>query len=196
LAPGASGADCRLIAVSSNGWHAGVYLPAAAFPADGPVRGAFPAARWFAVGWGDARAYPGSLNPFNGAAAILWPTRSVLHIAGLSADPRRAYRQDYVDVAVSAAGYRGLVAALESELALDEADRPIRVADGLDPRGSGFYAARSRYHLFNTCNVWLAARLKESGLPTGWPGGRLLPGGLMRSLARRAPDACPAPVAP
>jgi uncharacterized protein (TIGR02117 family) len=187
----ASAGDCHLIAVSSNGWHANVYLPADAFPADGPVRRAFPDARWFAIGWGDASAYVTGVNLFNSLAAIAWPTPSVLHVAALNRDPREAYVSAYRDLALSGEGLAALTSALESELALDGEGAPRFVADGLDPRGSAFFAAYSRYHAFNTCNVWAAARLREAGLDTGWSGGHLLPSSLLNRLERTAPSRCP-----
>jgi len=30
---------------------------------------------------------------------------------------------------------------------------------------SRFYASRERFHLFKTCNVWVATALREAGLP-------------------------------
>ncbi|MCC5996830.1 MAG: DUF2459 domain-containing protein, partial [Oceanicaulis sp.] len=183
--------DCTLIGVSSNGWHGGVYLPADAFEPDSALRQRFPGARWFAIGWGDVRAYPGPLGPVNGFTAIAWPTGSLVHAAGLARDPREAYAQDYVDAALSAEGLARLTGAIEAELARDAAGAAIEAGPGLDPRGSAFFEARSSYHLFNTCNVWLARHLRAAGLDTGWPGGHVLPATLIARLEARAPQTCP-----
>lgn len=183
--------DCQLIAVSSNGWHANIYLPADAFPAGGAMRSTFPEARWLSIGWGDAEAYVTGVNLANSFTAIVWPTPTVLHVAALQRDPREAYLSEYRDVVLSGDGLARLVAALEAELALDAAGAPQIVADGLDPRGSAFLAARSRYHAFNTCNVWTAARLREAGLDVGWTGGHLLPASLLNRLERTALSTCP-----
>ncbi|MFC4724092.1 DUF2459 domain-containing protein [Glycocaulis abyssi] len=187
----ASADDCHLAAISSNGWHANFYLPADAFPGDGPMRAAFPDARWFAIGWGDEGAYVDGVNPLNSIAAIAWPTRSVVHVAALGRDPREAYLSEYRDVALSGEALATIVDALETELVLDEAGAPGFVAEGLDPRGSAFFAGRSSYHAFQTCNVWTAARLREAGLDTGWTGGHLLPSSLLNRLGRTAPSSCP-----
>ncbi|WP_429910969.1 DUF2459 domain-containing protein [Glycocaulis sp.] len=183
--------DCHLAAISSTGWHANFYLPADAFPGDGPVRTAFPDARWFSIGWGDAGAYVDGVNPLNSIAAIAWPTRSVVHVAALGRDPREAYLSEYRDVALSGEALAIIVEALEAELALDEAGAPRFVAEGLDARGSAFFTGRSTYHAFNTCNVWTAARLREAGLDVGWTGGHLLPASLLNRLGRTAPSSCP-----
>jgi len=183
--------DCHVIAVSSNDWHTGFYLPANAFPADGALRAAFPDARWFAIGWGDKSAYVTGTNPVNGFAAIVWPTASVLHVAALGRNPREAYASEYRDVALSGEGLTTLITALEAELALDGQGAPRFVAEGLDSRGSAFFAARSSYHAFQTCNVWAAARLRDAGLDVGWTGGHLRPSSLLNRLGRTAPSACP-----
>ncbi|MCH8521208.1 DUF2459 domain-containing protein [Glycocaulis sp.] len=187
----ASEGDCHLIAVSSTGWHANLYLPAGAFPEDGAMRTAFPGARWFSVGWGDEAAYVTGVNPLNSIAAIAWPTPSVVHVAALSRDPREAYVSEYRDVALSGEGLTTLIRALEAELVLDEAGAPVFVAEGLDPRGSAFFTGHSRYHAFQTCNVWTAVRLREAGLDVGWTGGHLLPSSLLNRLGRTAPSRCP-----
>lgn len=192
-APPPQPGDCALIGVSSNGWHAGLYLPADAFEAESALRTEFPDAQWFAIGWGDVRAYPGPLGPVNGFAAIAWPTGSLIHAAGLTRDPREAYRQDHVDVAVSRAGLARLVEAIEAELARDEDGGAMVAGPGLDPRGSAFLKGRSSYHLFNTCNVWLARHLRDAGVDAGWPGGHVLPATLVSRLESRAPGACPPP---
>jgi uncharacterized protein (TIGR02117 family) len=180
---------CVLGAVSSNGWHAGVYLPADVFPENGPLRAAFPEAGWFAIGWGDARAYP-RLGIGEAISSVAWPTPSVLHVAAMNRDPRGAYRQDYRDIALTADQAARLAAEIEAELALS-AEGNVQVAEpGLDPRGSLFLKARSSYHALNTCNVWIARRLEDAGVETGWTGGHLLPASLLRALSRRAPDTC------
>ncbi|MFW5661976.1 MAG: DUF2459 domain-containing protein [Oceanicaulis sp.] len=183
--------DCVEIALSSNGWHAGLYLPADAFSPGGPVRTAFPDADWFAVGWGDARAYPGPLGPWNALTAVLWPTRSAVHLAAPGRDPRTAYRQNHVDLALSQAQLDTLATAIEAEFALGPDGGAVRLADGLDRRGSAFFAGRSRYHAFRTCNVFIARRLEEAGVETGRAWGHLLPESLLRAAARRNPQSCP-----
>jgi len=189
-APPPEPGDCALIGVSSNGWHAGVYLPAAAFPKDGPIRQRFPDAAWFAIGWGDARAYRDNAALRHWLSAGLRPTASTLHVAGLTRDPRQAYAQDWTNVALSQDGARRLAAALEAELVRGADGGAVVLGPGLDPRGSRFLAGRSKYHAFNTCNVWMARALNAAGANTGWPAGRLLPGGLMRALENGA-TTCP-----
>lgn len=177
--------DCTVIALSSNGWHAGFYLPAAAFGVDSRVRAAFPDADWLAVGWGEVRAYPGPLTPGRAAAAIAWPTGGLVHVSAHGRDPRAGLRQDHLDLAVSSQTLDRLAGLIEAEITGPP------VAPGL-ARESAFFPARTSYHALRTCNVWLAQRLELAGIETGWTPGHLLPGSLLRAVERRTPRTCPA----
>ncbi len=188
-APGLREGPCVQAGLGATGWHANLYLPAEAFNAEGPLRRWRPDADWFAIGWGDARAYRG-LGPLNGAGAVLWPTRSVLHAAWFDRDPRLAYAGDEMGLALAPDKARALADAIEQDLALSAAGRVRVQGEGLDPRGSAFLAAAPRYHLFQTCNVWLARQLEAAGVETGWTGGHLLPGSLLRAVKRAAPQSC------
>ncbi|MGJ3232275.1 MAG: DUF2459 domain-containing protein [Oceanicaulis sp.] len=176
--------DCTRIAVTSNGWHAGLYLPAEAFAPGGAVRAQFGEADWVAVGWGDARAYPEPLTVPRALAAIAWPTASVVHVSAHDRDPRTAFRQDHVDVAVSAETLQRLTALIEAEIT------GPAVRDGLTRR-SAFFPGRSSYHAFETCNVWLAQTLEQAGVETGWTPGHLRPGSLLRAVERTTAQTCP-----
>lgn len=177
--------ECTLIAVTSTGWHAGLYLPAGAFAPDSPVRRAFPRARHVWVGWGEARAYPGPLTLAKAVRAIAWPTPSVVHVSAHERDPRTVFGQAHVDVAVSARTLDRLAAQIEAEIAGGP------VAPGLTGE-SAFFPARSSYHALKTCNVWLAQALEEAGIETGWTPGHLAPRSLLRAVERRTPRRCAA----
>ncbi|MEQ8406530.1 MAG: DUF2459 domain-containing protein [Oceanicaulis sp.] len=183
-APEPRAEDCVRMAVTSNGWHAGVYLPASAFPPGGAVRTAFPDAEWFAVGWGERRAYPGPLTAPRALSAVAWPTGSVVHVSAHRRDPRTAFRQDHVDVAVAERTARRLAALIEAEIT------GAPVSPGL-ARTSAFFPGASRYHAFETCNVWLAQTLEQAGLKTGWTPGHVLPGSLLRAVERTTEQTCP-----
>lgn len=115
-APGPRAGDCVRIAVTSNGWHAGLYLPAAAFDPGGEVRTRFKDAGWFAVGWGDARAYPEPLTVSRAVTAIAWPTASLVHVSAHDRDPRTLFRQKHLDVVVSEEMLERLAGILETEI--------------------------------------------------------------------------------
>lgn len=190
-APGPSAGDCQLIHVSSNGWHTRLHLPAHAFDAHGPLRRAYPEARWLSIGWGERAAYPNRLTLARALTAIGWPTRSVLHVTPHGGDPQTAYRLGWQSLAVSGDGLSHLAAAVERDLAPDAFGAPVFVAPGLDGATSAFFEARPSYHVFNTCNVWMARHLGAAGVPVGWPDRHLFASSLMAQLGRHALPACP-----
>jgi hypothetical protein len=71
---------------------------------------------------------------------------------------------------------------IHDEYRRDREDRPVRLERGLYG-ASWFYAARSRYHLFNTCNTWITRALSTAGLPVT-PAGVITAGEVMRQVRR------------
>ena len=61
-------------------------------------------------------------------------------------------------------GFARLVAAVSASHELDAAGRPIPLGPGLYGT-SRFYASNEVFPLFATCNVWVAATLREAGVP-------------------------------
>src|SRR3990172_7984096 len=92
---GNGGADQRIsIFVTSNGWHTEIVLPKAALPAGAiPEAADFPRATYLGFGWGHAEYYPAP-DPGIGLTlkAALIPSPAVMHVIGLGADPREAFR--------------------------------------------------------------------------------------------------------
>lgn len=138
------------IFVQSNGVHTGIVLP------DGPHR-------WRAFGWGDRTFYLNTpdwrdMRPGTVIAALTGSGDTVVHVDRLG------------DFAADA-NWRPL------RLRPDEYSRlRAYVADTLLPGGKPipgygpddtFYPARGRYHLFNTCNVWVGHGLAAAGVRTG-----------------------------
>lgn len=151
----------------SHGWHAGIVLPwttetARSWPAGLHVE----RARFVEVGWGERDYYPAPGFPFGLALkALFWRNDSVLHIVGVDVPVERYFAaSERVALGLSAAEYGRLTAAIAASFALDAQGRAQRLGPGLYG-DSAFYLSRERYHLFRTCNVWTARRLKEAGLP-------------------------------
>ncbi len=155
------------IYVTSNGWHTGIVVAGALLPAGTiPEAADFPDAPYLSFGWGDAEFYP-ALRPTIGMMlrAALQPTPAVVHMAGLPAHPRDVFPTDeVVELLVSTAGFRNLVAYLDDSFARHGRERTRSITPGLHSF-SLFYRAKDKFHLFNTCNTWTARGLKLAGLP-------------------------------
>lgn len=150
-----------------HGWHTGLVLPwseevARAWPA-GLHLGR---ARYVEVGWGERAFYPAPHND-SGAAmrALLWRNASVLHLVAFdTAVPSYFPVAQRVALDLDGDSYRRLVGAIGASFDRDPDGRAVDVGAGLYGDGR-FYGSRDRYHLFNTCNVWTAQKLKTAGLP-------------------------------
>jgi hypothetical protein len=202
--------------VVSHGWHSGIVVPAALAQAhDWPARREFAQAQYFEVGWGD-RAYYQAADPgwWMGLRALLWPSPGVLHVVALPGPPQAAFPgAPLLAVRISHQGAQRLAAsiaasheragplpsahteALQARRLPDErgADgAPIAFGPALYGQGR-FYASTERFHLFATCNVWVARRLRDAGLDLH-PAFALTSGMLFAQLARHVP-APPAPAA-
>jgi len=97
--------------------------------------------------------------------AALLPTASVLHIAGFNG-PVPAYfpYSEIIGIELSPAGFERLSRTIAASFARDGAGNTRSLGSGLYGN-SRFYLSREIYHLFNTCNVWVARALRTAGLP-------------------------------
>lgn len=172
--------------VVNHGWHAGLVLNATDLAAQVPVLSRdFASASFLEVGWGEAAFYQ-SPEPGIGLAlkAALWPSASVLHVASF-----RGSRQpgtNLLEIRTDQTGYQGLLDMVASSFERENAAQSI----GPGLYGSGrFYLATGDFHLFNTCNTWVAKAIRASGAPLPGPT-PFTAGSLMRRLQPLAANTC------
>jgi len=157
----------KTIYLVSHGWHAGIVLRRADIPDSiWPVPWDFPSTEYLEVGWGDMNYYQAP-DPHMGLIlkAALLPTASVLHIAGFNG-PVPVYfpYSEIIGIELSSAGLEHLSHTIAASFATDETGNTTSLGLGLYGN-SRFYLSRETYHLFNTCNVWIARALRAAGLP-------------------------------
>lgn len=148
--------------VVTHGWHTGLAMQASdidfgrwsALPH--PAR-----ARYIEVGWGERDYYPApGFNLWYGVKALFWPTASALQVTGFDEPPRRAFpASEVVELRVSRGGFERLLAYIASSFEPDAAP----LAPSLYASGA-FYPSREKFHLFKTCNVWVARGLRAAGI--------------------------------
>jgi uncharacterized protein (TIGR02117 family) len=167
LFPPTAGDPTHDVFVVGHGWHAGIVLPRAELPAGSwPILPEIPAGDWLEVGWGD-RAFYVHPDPGLGIAlrAVLWPTPSVLHLAGFSGPVAEYFPASRITrLSLSPAGFEALLQYLSASFARDPDGAPRALGPGLYGQ-SQFYASTEPYHLFRTCNVWTARALRTAGIP-------------------------------
>jgi uncharacterized protein (TIGR02117 family) len=201
LWPPAAGAPTTEIHVVSHGYHAGIIIPRTSLheqasrrgrAALGAVATRFAGFERLEIGWGDEGFYRevptiGDLNVSLALRALLRPGNpSVLHVVGMSGDPRAAFvNSDLVRLELSAAGFDKLAEKLDASFARDPAGLlPEPLGPGLYGT-SLFFRANGAFHLFNVCNHWVASLLDAAGVPTA-PVLATLPPGLLLDLEWRA----------
>lgn len=162
---GEPGGD-KTIFVASNGWHTGIIIARADLPPGAiPETADFPNARYFEFGWGNREYYPAPDKTIGMTLRAIVPGDAVVHLAGLPGDPRVVFpTAEFVAARVSADGFRRLVAFINEGFQRSGAPRIGASHKGLYAF-SAFYPGTGTFHLFYTCNTWVADGLARAGLP-------------------------------
>jgi uncharacterized protein (TIGR02117 family) len=166
--------------VIDHGWHTAIVVRRSDVDQTiWPEAGDFAETALVEVAWGDREFYMAEdATAWLAVNAAFFTSGSVLHVAGLR-DPivTGPAASAGVELSVSRRGFDAMTKLFHDEYQRDGDGRSIRLGHGLYGT-SWFYAARSRYHLFNTCNTWVARALQRAGLDVA-PAGTLTAGGVM-----------------
>ena len=141
------------------------------FAAEGGVPVGHSDARWLIVGWGAREFYTVTGAMSDIAPGVVWRAAkgdaSVLRVdvwgqADLNALP------NYRPLTLTERQYQALIAGIEASFAPDPVTgRPVVVKAPGFHTTDAFFAGRERFHLFNTCNVWVGRRLRAAGVRFG-----------------------------
>jgi uncharacterized protein (TIGR02117 family) len=155
----------RTIQVTSNGWHTGIVIARADLPPGFvPEAADFPHATHFEFGWGNRDYYTTPRKTLGLTLGAALPGAAVVHLAAHGGPPRGYAGYEVVTLRISNEGMHRLAAYLHAGFARGGAARVRAMAPGLLP-ASAFYPGSGTFHLFNTCNTWVAAGLAAAGLP-------------------------------
>jgi uncharacterized protein (TIGR02117 family) len=153
----------------NHGKHTGLVVRKADVPQGlWPESRDFPDADYLELGWGDWDYYQAD-DPglWLALKAAFWSTASVLHVVGVKgsvADRFAGY--EIIQLELAPDSFAKLMDYIHQSLARngETKARPIGPGYGL---GSRFYPARGEFHLYNTCNGWVASALEAAGYPMG-----------------------------
>lgn len=134
--------------------------------ADAGVALDHPDARWLVVGWGAHGFYTTVGRYTDVRPGAVWRgltgDTSVMRIdlAGEISDPSTT-----LSVSLSDAQYAALLEHIENSFANGAATPPLQI-EGLSDFDH-FFAAKGRFNIANTCNVWIGQSLRAAGLKFG-----------------------------
>lgn len=158
----------HFIYVASISWHTGIIIPGSALP-DSIWHSDqnFSQYDYLEIGWGDRDFY--QHQPFNlwyATKAVLWPTRTALHINPV----RKEYLNwhysgtDLVKIVIQRGELNDLIRYIISHIKLNERNKVIPLQKGIYTN-SQFVAGSSTYYFPKNSNVWAARALKRAGIP-------------------------------
>jgi len=116
------------------------------------------------VGWGDEKFYQAYNNLILlGIRAMLWPTPSVLQVHGFNREVSQSYGDNarILEIPLTAEAHDALVQFVGSSYLRDEHSRS-RTSTAFGETNL-FYLATRDYHLFQTCNTWVAMGFRQAG---------------------------------
>ncbi len=118
------------------------------------------------IGWGDEEfyQYPG-FDSGLAFQALFYPTPSTLRVEGISLTKEDYFKlsEIVIELELTELQFKSICNFINNAFYLNENGK----ATVLKTTANGkivFYKANGSYHLFNTCNTWLARGLKESGI--------------------------------
>ncbi len=149
------------------GWHSAIVLRKADLPAAAlPEIMDFPQAEYLEFGWGDRDYYP-AMDPGFGLAikAAFLSSGSVVHVTGIRGAVENFFgTAEIVDINLSIEAFQRLVKFVSDSFYRSPDTGGAEARPGLYSN-SRFYVATGQFHLFNTCNTWVAAAFHTAGLP-------------------------------
>ncbi|WP_462319543.1 DUF2459 domain-containing protein [Marinilabilia sp.] len=154
------------VLIVQQAWHTGIILAVEDIPESiWPEKKQYGQYKKIDVSWGDEKFYQAHGRPIGLAIrAILWPTQSVIRVFPFSNPVQSAYGEDarIKSLSLSEKEFLELCHFIDSSF--------IRNKDGnislskVNANNRYYFLAKRKYHLFRTCNTWVALALKNSGL--------------------------------
>ncbi|WP_010662581.1 DUF2459 domain-containing protein [Marinilabilia salmonicolor] len=158
--------DKITVYVVQQAWHTGIVLPVNKInPEIWPEVSTFKDKQYVDVSWGDEKFYQTPGSPVLLATrAILWPTQSVMRIYPFSRSISSTYSSEarFLELELTKQQFDRLTRFFACSLVRDESNAPV--ASEVYRKSRYFFRSKRKYHLFRTCNTWVALAFKQAGL--------------------------------
>ena len=161
-------ASQRKIHLVNIGWHVGIIVPV-----DNVLKRNLPETfdlsdrKYIEIGWGDEIFYQTSNPSFSMAFdALLKSTSSVIHLYGFNQTIRTTFKDaEIIELDIEEDNYIKLLYFIHKSFTLNADGSAQLKGPGLyGKENSFFYAANGQFHMFNTCNTWVADAIQAAGI--------------------------------
>lgn len=147
-------------------WHTGIVFSIGDIdPEHWPQIEKYSDRNYIDIGWGDEKFYQAHGNPVLLAArAILWPTQSVMQVFAFNTHVTSAYGTGsrILKIPLSGEQFIALTKYISDSYILDDKGKAITSTAYGDT--DHYFLATRKYHLFRTCNTWVAKAFRNAGL--------------------------------
>lgn len=178
----------RTVYIAKNYWHTGIIIPTDTQDVKYlPVLKNFEDSKFVDIGMGEKEFYMSpSRDIVPAAKAILIPTDATIRIAEVPGDTSFLRRtSDFLlEMKFDTTSFNKLLKLIDSSLTKNNEGKEVVI----ESRAGGsiiFYECTESYHLFNTCNTWLARVLEFAGVKIA-PGNVITSKELFRELLDKA----------
>ena len=161
-------ASQRKIHLVNTGWHVGIIVPVDnLLKRNLPEKFNFSDKKYIEIGWGDKAFYQASNPSFSIAFdALLKSTSSVIHIYGFNQTIQTTFKEaEIIELNIEEHDYIKLLYFIHKSLTRNTDGSARLEGPGLyGKENSFFYAANGQFHMFNTCNTWVANAIQVAGI--------------------------------
>jgi uncharacterized protein (TIGR02117 family) len=162
LSTAANSNSVTSVFVVQSRWHTGIILQTKDInPQLWPEIRDYAHKTYIDVGWGDEKFYQANGSPIHLAArAILWPTQSILQIDAFSISIKSIFGAEsrILEIPVNKNQLNQLTSFIANNYKRDKHQQPQ--LSTYNQTNTRFYLATKKYHLFRTCNTWVAMAFK------------------------------------
>ncbi len=145
-------------------WHTGIVFRIRSVPPETfPEIRNYSRSEYIDISWGDERYYqiPGH-SVLLAARAVLFPTPAVIKLMDFSRPVEKFYgKATVMQIIMDSTRFSALCRFISESFVRDEQQDII--PSTVYGKSDRFFMAKRKYHLFRTCNTWVALALKRSG---------------------------------
>jgi uncharacterized protein (TIGR02117 family) len=158
--------ETEAIYIVSHGWHTGFVVPAIAMQTRLPaLKQRFKNTSYLEIGWGDKGFYQADgVTSGLTLQAMFWSIGSVIHVVAVPEKVKSYFSKVQVEKLCLTPEQRTALIQFIADSFYKDRNGQIVARQRGRYGDSQFYEATETYHIFNTCNKWVAKGLQCAGM--------------------------------